>query len=160
MRRAIILGSGLVAAFFATTLLGWIHPAAVEVVNAFVVAVLLVGLLQGEVAGAAMGALGGLVVDAFSLGVFGIAGLALTTMGFFTGFVSRKIHVLTMSRLFVFFGLMAAAELILWAGLTVLVFGRSFPWSGGLILFQPAANAALATALFVLYRKVKARRER
>jgi cell shape-determining protein MreD len=157
VRRIIEAGGGLLGAFLVFTLLHRIHPLAVEVVNVFVAVVLLAGLLGGEITGAVMGAVCGLVADSFSVGIFGIAGLALTTMGFYTGFVSRKINVLKAPRLFVFFVFMAGAELVLWSVLTALVFGGSLPWSGGLLLVQPVVNALAATALYGIYRRGKAR---
>lgn len=160
MRRVLEIGAGILAAFLLLTLLVRIHPLAGEIFNPFVVAVLLIGLLRGEAAGAVAGAVAGLVADTFSLGLFGIAGIALTTTGFLAGFISRKINVLAVTRLLVFFVLLAAAELALWAGLTVLVFGRPGPWSGGLLLVQPAVNAVVAASVEKLIRKVKIRHER
>ena len=157
MRRIIIAGGGLLGAFILFTILHRIHPLAVEFVNVFVVVVLLAGLLGGEISGAAMGAVCGLTADSFSVGIFGIAGIALTAMGFSTGYVSRKINVLKAPRLFVFSILMAGAELALWAVLTALVFGGSVPWSGGVLLFQPVVNALAATAFYEAYRRWKVR---
>ena len=160
VRRFIESGAAVLAAFLAFTLLQRIHPLAVEAVNVFVVVVLLIGLTGGEIAGAVMGAVCGLVADSFSLGIFGIAGIGLTTMGFFTGFISRKINVLRTPRLFLFFALLSAAELGLWAAATALVFGRGAPWSGGVVLLQPVLNALTATVLFEGSRRWKFRHDR
>ncbi|MBM3312355.1 MAG: hypothetical protein FJY80_12710 [Candidatus Aminicenantes bacterium] len=160
MRRAVEVGSATIGAFLAMTLLSKVHFLAGEILNPFVVAVLLIGLTRGEVAGSVAGAVCGLVADSFSLGLFGIAGLALTPMGFGAGFISRKVNVWATGRLVVFFFLLAAGEVVLWAGLTALVFGRAVPWSGGIILAQPAANALAALGGHRLLEKVRARHER
>lgn len=160
MRRAAEVGGGAIAAFLVMTLLAKVHPLAGLVLNPFVVAVLLLGLIRGEVVGSVAGAVCGLVADTFSLGLFGIAGLALTPMGFGAGFISRKINVWAASRLFVFFFFLAAAELVLWGGLTALVFGRAASWSGGVVLVQPAANALAALGGHRLFEKVRAGHER
>jgi rod shape-determining protein MreD len=49
------------------------------------VVVVLLGLLRGSIAGAALGFLGGLVVDVVTLGTLGISSLVLTLAGFWSG---------------------------------------------------------------------------
>ncbi|MBM3294976.1 MAG: hypothetical protein FJY82_10675 [Candidatus Aminicenantes bacterium] len=147
MRRVIEVGAGILTAVLAAAVLARIHPLAGEVINPFVVLALLVGFIRGEIAGAWAGMAGGLVADALSLGLFGVAGIALTTAGFLAGFVSRKINVLSLGRLLGFFLALSAVSLGLWMGLAGLIYGRPGPWSGGLILVQPGANAVLAAAL-------------
>jgi len=49
------------------------------------VVVVVLGLLRGSIAGAALGFLGGLVVDVVTLGTLGISSLVLTLAGFWSG---------------------------------------------------------------------------
>ncbi len=130
------------------------------IVNVFTVAVILFGLLEGETKGAVFGMICGLVIDSFSLGIFGLSGFANTATGFLSGFISRKLNVLPLGRLFLFTGLMGAFDLGLWVLLSAVFFSEGFPWGGGFLLAQPLVTAALGTVVYSLYRRIKARYER
>lgn len=160
MRDIVEGGAIILAAFLVYTALHQISSSLLVAVNIFSVAVVLFGLAKGETAGALMGTACGLIVDSFSLGIFGIAGFAGTVTGFTTGYVSKKINVLPLGRLFVFIGLMGALNLALWTLFTSVFFAEGIPWSRGLMLAQPLLTAFLGTLTFVLYRKIKVRRER
>jgi rod shape-determining protein MreD len=160
MRNVIASGAAIFAAFFAHEALRLVSVPLLTVVNVFALAVILFALVRGEMAGAILGAVCGLVADSLSLGVFGVSGVALTVTGFLTGYVSRKINVLPVGRMLVFLGFVGTLELGLWVLLSSLIFGAAAPWQGGIILFRPLATAVLGTILFAAYRKVKSRHER
>jgi rod shape-determining protein MreD len=102
----------------------------------------------------------GLVQDAFSLGVFGVAGMTKTLLGFWTGFVSRRIDVAPFSRNALFMLVMSVLEMILWLLLTAIVRPRSINLQGGLVFLQPVVTALLGSLLFALERWTRARRAR
>jgi rod shape-determining protein MreD len=135
-------------------------PALLVVLNAFSVIVLVFSIRRGEVFGAVLGTMCGLVQDAFSLGVFGVAGMTKTLLGFWTGFISRRIDVSGFGRSTLFMLVMAVLEMLAWLLLTALVRFRSIDLQGGLIFLQPVVTAALGSLLFVLERRVRARNAR
>ncbi len=102
----------------------------------------------------------GLAQDAFTLGVFGVAGLTKTLLGFWTGFISRRIDVTPFSRNALFMMVMSVLEMALWILITAIVRLASVNWHGGLILLQPVVTAVLASLLFAVERRVRARRSR
>ncbi len=159
MIRDLIKGGGTVlAALLVFSALRQISLPLVIGVNVFTVAVIVYAVSEGEIAGALAGAVCGLIIDSFSLGLFGLAGLSKTVTGFAAGFVSRKINVQQPVRMFIFSGLLGAADLGLWVLLTTLVAAESFPWAGGWLLVQPLGTAVLATAVQLALRRIKARR--
>ena len=160
MRPIIKGGLTILAAFVLTSALRQLSVPLLLCVNVFTVAVILFGLIEGEMQGAVLGMACGLVVDSFSLGIFGLSGLANTVTGFLSGFISRKMNVLPMGRLFVFTGLMGALDLGLWVLLSAVFFSEGFPWGGGILLAQPLVTAALGTIVYLIYRRIKARHER
>jgi len=148
------------AAFFFYTVFHKISSSLAEGLNVFTLAVILIGLLKGEMAGAFMGFACGLIVDAFSLGVFGIAGVANTLTGYLAGYISRKVNVLPFLRNLVFIGVLAGLELSVWMGLTALIFGEAVPFGKGLILLQPFLTALVGSLLFLGIRKIRAAHEK
>jgi rod shape-determining protein MreD len=128
--------------------------------NVFAVAVIVYAAYEGEIAGALVGAVSGLIVDAFSLGLFGLAGLVKTVTGFTAGYVSRKVSVLTPGRMFVFAGALGAFDLGFWILLEVFIAGEKFPWSQGWLLVQPLGTATLAAGCVHAIRRIRTRRER
>jgi rod shape-determining protein MreD len=146
--------------FLVFTVLHGLAVPLVVLVNVFTIAVILFGVIEGEIPGAVFGMVCGLIVDSFSLGVFGLAGVANTVAGYLAGVISRKIDVVRPARLCLFVGLMAALDLGLWAGLSAVFFSEGFPWTGGWLLAQPFVSALLGTAAFLVYRRLKARHDR
>jgi cell shape-determining protein MreD len=146
-------GIGLAVVLF--TVLGKISTNLVIVFNAFSWIVLYFSLTKDEVYGAVLGTICGLLQDAFSLGVFGVAGLTKTVLGFWTGFISRKINVVPVTRNFVFLLIMASFELSLWKFLAHFLFRERLAAGGGLALLQPLATAAIVTAAFQIARRAK-----
>jgi len=142
-----VLG-GILLAVFVYSILGKISAPLVIVFNPFTWVVLYFSLVRHEAFGAVMGTICGLLQDTFSFGVFGVGGLTKTLLGFSTGFVARKINVIPPGRNFLFLLIMAAAELVLWKGLVVFLFGERPGLGGGLLLVQPLTSAILVTALF------------
>jgi rod shape-determining protein MreD len=159
LRDVIHGGLALLAAFIVHAALRRISVPFLIALDVYSVAVIAFALVKGEIAGAVMGTVCGLVVDSFSLGVFGLAGIAGTVTGYLTGFVSRKINVLSPGRMFVFTGLMGLLDFSLWVLLTSVFFGRGIAWGGGMALVRPATTAISVTLLYTAYRKIKARRD-
>jgi rod shape-determining protein MreD len=135
-------------------------PALLVVFNAFSVVVLYFSIRRGEVFGALLGTMCGLVQDAFSLGVFGVAGLTKTLLGFWTGYVSRRIDVAPFARNALFMLVMAVLEMLLWLLLTALIRVRSIDLRGGLVFLQPVVTALMGGLLFALDRWARARSAR
>ncbi len=127
MRRSTEVIAGLILAVVLHTVFGKLSPSLVVVFNTFSWVVIYFGLTRQEVFGAVMGTACGLLQDSLSLGVFGVSGLTKTLLGFSTGYVSRKINVLSPSRSFIFVLIMAAAELALWKFLVHFFSGRHCP---------------------------------
>jgi rod shape-determining protein MreD len=139
------------------SLAGGAGPMFIVVPNAFSVIVLYFSVRRGEVFGAFLGTACGLVQDAFSLGVFGVGGLTKTLLGFWAGFVSRRIDVAPFFRNGLFMLVMSVLEMILWVLATAVVRRESLNFHGGLILLQPLVTAVLGSSLFAVERRFRAR---
>ena len=142
------------------SLAGGAGPMFIVVPNAFSVIVLYFSVRRGEVFGAFLGTACGLVQDAFSLGVFGVGGLTKTLLGFWAGFVSRRIDVAPFFRNGLFMLVMSVLEMILWVLATAVVRRESLNFHGGLILLQPLVTALLGSSLFAVERRFRARGSR
>jgi len=151
---------GTLVAVLVYSLAGSAGPQLLVVFNAFSVVVLYFSVRRGEVFGAFLGTLCGLAQDTFSLGVFGVAGLTKTLLGFWTGYVSRRIDVAPFARNALFMLVMSVLEMTLWVLITAVVRLRSVSWHGGLILLQPVVTAVVGSLLFAVERRVRARRSR
>jgi rod shape-determining protein MreD len=156
MKRSIEVIAGLVAAVVLQTLIGKISPSLLLLFNPFTWAVLYSGLIRQEIFGAVMGTACGLLQDSLSLGVFGVSGLTKTLLGFATGYISRKINVVSPRRAFVFVLVMAAAELALWKFLVHVLFGEKWSAGGGLFFLQPLMTAVVVTGLYRFKRTSRA----
>ncbi len=144
------------AAFLLYSLAGRAGGTTVLVFNAFSVGVILFAMEKGEVAGALLGTVCGLLQDSFSFGVFGVAGLSKTLLGIAAGYASRKLHVRPLFRSFVFIFACAAGELAVWAFLYAFVFSRGLAAAAPALLFQPLTTAALGSGLLALARRLGA----
>ena len=129
-------------------------------VNIFLPAVLVFAVIKGDLAGAGMGAAAGLVADAFSVGVFGIAGTVYTLVGFMAGWISRRIHILSFLRSFILFGLLGLIGMVFRLALTAAVIAEPIPWDRGRILLQPLSTAFLAAFAFAVFRRLRRSRVR
>ena len=152
--------AGTLVAVFVYSLAGAGAPGLLVVFNAFSVVVLYFSVRRGEVFGALLGTMCGLVQDAFSLGVFGVAGLTKTLLGFWTGYIAKRIDVAPLYRNFLFLLVMSAAETLVWAALMSIVRFRSVNLFGWLLFVQPVVTAAVGSALFALERGLRARQAR
>lgn len=144
------------AAFALYSLLGKIDPSLLLLVNTFSLVVIFFSVFKGELLGAVFGAFCGLLQDSFSLGVFGVAGLSKTLLGFAAGYVSKKINVVPFFRNFIFVFVLATGELAVWTFLYGLVFSKRLITGNALIFFQPLATAVLGSLIFALARRLKA----
>jgi len=135
-------------------------PALLVVFNVFSVVVLYFSIRRGEIFGALLGTMCGLAQDAFSLGVFGVAGLTKTLLGFGTGYISRRIDVAPFTRNALFMLAMSVLEMVLWVLITAVVRVKPVNLQGGLILLQPIVTALVGSSLFALERRIKTRSSR
>lgn len=149
---------GMAAAVLLYSLAGAAGPDVLVVLNAFSVVVVYFALRRGEVFGAFAGTACGLAQDAFSLGIFGVAGLTKTLLGFFTGFISRRLDISPLPRLGAFLLAMAALEWGLGLLLSSVVRQEAVHLHGGLALLQPPVTAALGAALIAAERWFMAKR--
>jgi rod shape-determining protein MreD len=160
LRTAAAIG----VAFILSSLLSGISPALPLVLNLLSVVVLYVAVVRGEVYGAVVGMLCGLLQDSFSLGVFGVAGIAKTLAGYTAGYVSKKINITQLSRRYLFFVLVLAMELTVWAFLYAPIFGRRINIGGGLLFLEPFLTGLAAVAAFPLIkwagRRLEKRKEK
>lgn len=152
MRDAAYTAAGMAAAFVLSSLVGRLSPALVLSFNLLSVVVLYAAVRKGEVYGAVTGMLCGLLQDAFSIGVFGVAGIAKTLAGFAAGSVAKKINIASFSRKYSFFAAVLILELAVWAFLYTAVFSQRVYTAGGLIFLQPFLTALAAVGIFPLVR--------
>ncbi len=145
----------VILAIFVFSVAGKISPLLLPLLNSFSWVVLYFSLVKHEVFGAVTGTLCGLLQDTFSFGVFGVAGLTKTLLGFSAGLIGRKINILPPGRTFLFLFLLAAAELILWKAMVVFLFGEKLGLMGGELFFQPLVTALVVTLLFQLIGRKK-----
>ncbi len=135
-------------AFVLYTLLGKISVSLLLLVNFFSLLVIYFALKKGEIYGACLGTICGLLQDSFSLSVFGVAGIAKTIIGFFAGYISGKINVTSVRRSFVFVFVLLCMELLIWAFLYSFIFSERVNTGGGLIFFQPLITAAVGSLAY------------
>lgn len=155
MRDFIKIILGIAIAFFFYAILSKISPSIILLFNVFSLVVIYFAIEKGEVFGACLGAFCGLVQDYFSLGVFGMAGLAKTVTGYLAGYISKKIDVYPLVRSFIFIFILVSFEFILWALLYSFIFTKSLSTGRGLVYFQPFITALVGSFLYLLLRKIK-----
>jgi rod shape-determining protein MreD len=148
------------AAVLVYSLAGSSGPSLLVVLNAFAVVVLVFAVRRGEVFGALLGTACGLVQDAFSLGVFGVGGLTKTLLGFWAGYISRRVDVAPFHRNAAFLLAMAVLEVLLWASIKAMVRMEPLNLHGGLILLQPLVTAVLGSSILAVERRLRARSSR
>lgn len=145
----------VIAVFVIYFLLGKISVSLLLSVNLFSLIVIYFALEKGEVYGACLGVICGLIQDSFSLGVFGVAGIAKTITGFLAGYFSGKINVIPVRRNFVFVFLLLCLELCIWALLYSFIFSERVNTGGGLLFFQPLITSGLGAIAYRFIRKLK-----
>jgi rod shape-determining protein MreD len=157
MKRWLEIALAVFGAFLFYSLLAKIHPALLLAVNAFTLVVAYFSISRGEVFGAVLGTFCGLIQDSFSAGVFGLAGLTKTLLGFGTGFVSRRIEVSSFFRRTTFVLIMTSLELGGWIGLKALIFSERIYLGRGLLLLQPIVSSLAVSLLFVAFGRLEKR---
>jgi len=145
----------VIAVFVIYFLLGKISASFLLTLNLFSLIVIYFALEKGEIYGAILGAICGLIQDSFSLSVFGVAGIAKTITGFSAGYFSGKINVTPVRRNFVFVFLLLCLELALWALLYSFIFSERVNTGRGLLFFQPLITAGLGAAAYRFIRNMK-----
>lgn len=155
MKDLIRMGLSVLVAFLLYSLLAKISVSLLFLFNFFSLIVIYFALEKGEIYGACLGAICGLIQDSFSMSVFGVAGIAKTIIGYFAGYFSGKINVTPIKRNFVFVFLLLCVELIIWSVLYSFIFSERVSTGGGLIFFQPLITAVLGSLAFRFVRKLK-----
>ncbi len=157
MKRFIEISLPVVAAFLFYSFIGKISAPVLLAVNAFSIAVVYSSIRRGEVFGACVGTVCGLIQDSFSTGVFGLAGLTKTLLGYGTGFISRRIDVSSFLRRAALVLILASLELGAWIGLKALVFSERIYLGRGLLLLQPPVTSLAVSLFFTFLKRFKKR---
>ena len=153
MKDFVKVSVGIIIAFLFYTVLNKISPSIVLLFNVFSIVVIYFAVEKNEIFGASLGAFCGLIQDSFSLGVFGVAGLAKTIVGFTAGYIAKKVDVRPPLRSFIFIFLLISLEFILWALLYSFIFSESINTGRGLVFFQPLSTALVGSLLFYFLKK-------
>ncbi len=135
-------------AFILSSLMTHISPVLILAFNLLSVVVLYFAVTKGEIYGAVTGMLCGLLQDSFSLGVFGVSGIAKTISGYVAGFVAKRINITPVTRRYIFFVLALVLEFAVWAFLYTAIFSRRIYTGDGLLFLQPLLTALVAVAVF------------
>jgi len=146
MRNILEAAAGILIAVILTTLISR-ASFLVPMVNVFSWVVIHFALEKGELAGMLLGTSCGLLQDSLSLGVFGVAGLSKTLLGYSAGFVSRKINVTPFGRNIIFLLILSSLELALWLALAMFIFSRKLDMAGGTIFLQPVVTSLAAGSI-------------
>ncbi len=152
--------AAVMVSFLAYSALGSSGRELIYIVNFFSIIVIFGAVKKGGPFGTVLGAACGLLQDSFSYGVFGVAGLTKTVLGFLTGGISRRMDVSSPGRNFLFVLVMAALETVLWAALVALVRRQSVFIDHGLMLLQPFVTALLVSAALHFEARFRKRRGR
>jgi len=128
------------------------------VIDLGLVAVVLVALLHGRVAGLLAGTLAGFVQDALGGGVLGMSGLGKSVSGYLTGVVGTQFIVTqTLSRFLVFFGA-TVMNGALFVGLSLLL-GLPYRRPYLDVALRGVGNAVIGVLLFQLIEFLPGARE-
>jgi len=149
--------TSVVAAFLMYTIFSRISIYFIYLLNVFSLVVIHYAIKKGESQGAIIGALCGLIQDSFSLGIFGVAGISKTIMGFAAGYISRRIDIIEVKKNFIFIFLLMCTELIIWSSLYLFLLSERVNTAGGILLFQPFITALVGSLFFSLLPKLKKR---
>lgn len=157
MRDFIKIVLSIIVVIFLYTSLSKIFPSLIYLFNFFSLVVIYFAVRKEEILGACLGAACGLIQDSLSLGVFGVSGLAKTVTGYLAGYLSKKIDLLSILRLFVFIFLLVSVEFILWTLVYSFVFSEKISIGKGLLIFQPLSTALLGSLIFSMLGATKKR---
>jgi rod shape-determining protein MreD len=140
-----VLLATAVAVAVQTTLDPWTRGRAVDLV---LVVVVYSALASGRVAGMLTGTFAGLVQDAMSGGVIGMAGLSKTVVGFLAGIVGTQFIVSHSASRFVVFFLATVVNAVLFMGLYELLGLRHFGTPYAEVAGQALGNAVVGVLAF------------
>ena len=154
LRQFLEILAGIVLAIVLFAAFSSISVHLIQVINVFSLVVIYFASTEGEVKGALLGTVCGLIQDSMSLGVFGVAGLAKTIIGFAAGFVAKRINVGPWLRNFIFIFVLISMELILWSSLYSFIYSKSFNTGRGLVFLQPLITALVGSSLFPSIRRI------
>ncbi len=149
----------LILSFVIYSFLGALDPALVMLINPFAVVVFFISILYGEVAGLLVGTGAGLIQDAFSYGVLGLAGLSYTISAFLAGWFSQKLNLNSFNKRFVFSFIFSLLQLSIWLVMYGLIFKQSILYSQPYIYIQPVNTALLVSVMVWLIKKLKLKGE-
>jgi rod shape-determining protein MreD len=155
MRDFIEVFAGIIFAFVIYLALRKISISIVQLFNIFGLVVIYFGIKRGDIFGACLGAGFGLLQDTFTLGVFGVAGLSKTIIGFLAGYIPRRIDIMPFFRYSLFIFILLGLDLILWSVLSSFIFSEKIYIGNLLYIFQPLATAILGSLFFLFLRKLK-----
>jgi rod shape-determining protein MreD len=144
---------GLVVALIVFSTFSHVSIYTIQAINVFSLLVIYMSSTRNEVYGACLGTVCGLIQDSFSLGVFGVAGIAKTIMGFLAGFVSKRIDVSSSWRSFLFIFVLITIELVFWAFLYSFIYSKTLNTGKGVIFLQPLITALVGSILFPQIQK-------
>jgi len=145
---------GIIAAFVFYSLFSKFTPGLNVLLNVFGMVVLYFAIRKGEMFGAGLGMCCGLLQDSFSMGIFGVAGIALTLLGYSAGLIAKRINVMSFSRRFLFCFILLSGALLVWSFLYLTIFSERLFTGGGLLFLQPIFTALVTSALFPLIQSV------
>jgi len=154
VRKGLVLFLGLVLAFVLYSLLGNLEPNLVILVNAFSILVFFSAMVYGEVEGAVMGTVAGLLQDGFSHSVFGLAGLSQTISGFLAGWLSQKLNLSTFYKRAVFVFFFSLIQLLLWVFFYFLIFKKALLYTQPALYLQPVFTSIITSSVIGFYRKL------
>lgn len=153
MRDLLESSLGLIFSLIIFFLFSHISVYLIQAINIFSLLVIYLSSARDEIYGACLGAVCGLIQDSFSLGVFGVAGIAKTIMGFLAGFISKRFDVSSPSRSFLYIFVLITIELIFWAFLYSFIYSKTLNTGNGVIFLQPFITALIGSLLFPKIRK-------
>ncbi len=153
MPKGFVLFLGLVMAVALYSLLGRLEPTLIIMINTFSILVFWSGVVYGETYGAVMGTCAGLVQDAFSSGVFGLAALSLTVAGFLAGYLSRKLDLNSFYKRTIFIFFLSLIQIAIWLFFYFFIFRKSLLYTQPALYLQPVVTAFLSGAVITIFKK-------
>lgn len=155
MRKYLFSFLGIILGFVIYSLLMKISGSLVMLINVLSIVVIYFAVKHGEIHGAVSGMVCGLIQDSFSIGVFGVAGISKTLLGYVAGYIARKIDVQAYTRNLVFCAVLLASELLVWMIIYFFVFGSAVYTRNGLLFLQPLCSSLVASFLFPVTKRIK-----